>query len=247
MTIDWWTLGLQTVNVVVLMWLLKRFFWQPVSAMIEERQTSARKILADAEAVQAKADASVAEIEHIRAGFAKERESIVAEARDAGEKARQAILADAASETAALQTAARAAIEKEEREAQEAWSERAGKLAIDIAGRLAARFSGPAVRDAFLGWLIEDIRALPETTRQAASAKGARIEAITATALDALDQKRFGEAIAEALGTSSPISFVTDPGLIAGVELRGPNLTIANSWRADLNRILVEIGNDKRA
>jgi len=29
MTIDWWTLGIQTVNVVILIWLLERFFWRP--------------------------------------------------------------------------------------------------------------------------------------------------------------------------------------------------------------------------
>jgi len=29
MTIDWWTLGLQTVNVAILVWLLQRFFWRP--------------------------------------------------------------------------------------------------------------------------------------------------------------------------------------------------------------------------
>ena len=34
MTIDWWTLGIQAVNVVILVWLLGRFFWRPVAAMI---------------------------------------------------------------------------------------------------------------------------------------------------------------------------------------------------------------------
>ena len=38
MTIDWWTLGIQTVNVVILIWLLGRFFWRPVAAMIEQRR-----------------------------------------------------------------------------------------------------------------------------------------------------------------------------------------------------------------
>ena len=34
MTIDWWTLGLQTVNVIALVWLLGRFFWRPLAGMI---------------------------------------------------------------------------------------------------------------------------------------------------------------------------------------------------------------------
>ena len=38
MTIDWWTLGIQTVNVVILVWLLGRFFWRPLAAMNRRRQ-----------------------------------------------------------------------------------------------------------------------------------------------------------------------------------------------------------------
>jgi F-type H+-transporting ATPase subunit b len=30
-TIDWWTLGLQAVNVLILIWLLGYFFWRPVA------------------------------------------------------------------------------------------------------------------------------------------------------------------------------------------------------------------------
>ncbi|MDU1693666.1 MAG: ATPase, partial [Bradyrhizobium sp.] len=33
MTIDWWTVGLQAVNVTILVWLLARFFWRPVAGI----------------------------------------------------------------------------------------------------------------------------------------------------------------------------------------------------------------------
>ncbi len=38
MTIDWWTLALQAANVLILVWLLARFFWKPVAGMIAERR-----------------------------------------------------------------------------------------------------------------------------------------------------------------------------------------------------------------
>ena len=49
MTIHWWTLGIQAVNVVILIWLLGRFFWRPFATMIEQRRTAAQQILAEAE------------------------------------------------------------------------------------------------------------------------------------------------------------------------------------------------------
>ena len=60
MTIDWWTLGIQTVNVAILVWLLQRFFWRPVAAMIELRRTTTQAALDDAQATKAKATAALA-------------------------------------------------------------------------------------------------------------------------------------------------------------------------------------------
>jgi F-type H+-transporting ATPase subunit b len=49
------------------------------------------------------------------------------------------------------------------------------------------------------------------------------------------------ERIAAAFGGGPVISFAIDPGLIAGLELRGPHLAVSNSWRADLARILTDL------
>ena len=100
MTIDWWTLGIQTVNVVILVWLLGRFFWRPVAAMIEQRRAAAQSMLAEAEAKQSEATTALAEIEQTRAGFAQEREAILAAAHEAAERARAALLEEAAKEAA---------------------------------------------------------------------------------------------------------------------------------------------------
>ncbi len=244
MRIDWWTLGFQTVNILILVWLLGRFFWKPVAAMIEARRVMAQKISADAEAKRQEATAALADIETTRAGFAKEREQILSAAHDAAETARTARLAEVATEVAALQAAAKTSIGKERHAADAAWAERARHLAVDIAGRLAARLDGPAVRAVFLEWLLTSIRALPDTTRQAVAANGVGLDAISATPLDKADQDRTRGLIGEAFGGHPKIAFTTDPALIAGLELRGPHLAVSNSWRADLSHILEDIARE---
>src|ERR1700690_4371000 len=88
MIIDWWTLGLQTVNFLVLVWLLKRFFWRPVAVMIEQRRATAQRALAEADEKRSQATAALAEIEQTRAGFAQEREAILATENEIAERAR---------------------------------------------------------------------------------------------------------------------------------------------------------------
>jgi F-type H+-transporting ATPase subunit b len=246
MTIDWWTLGIQTVNVLILVWLLGRFFWRPVAAMIEERRATAQRTLAEADAKRGQAAASLAEIERTRAGFVQEREAILAAAHESAERARTARLDQAAKEAAALEAAAKTAIEKEREAIDTAWAERASRLAIDIAGRLAARLDGPAVHAAFLDWLLKEVRALPVATRLAVAANGAALEAISARPLEPAEQEHCRSLIGVAFGADPPIAFKTDPALIAGLELRGPHLVVSNSWRADLTRILMDLDHDRR-
>jgi F-type H+-transporting ATPase subunit b len=246
MTIDWWTIGIQTVNVVILMWLLGKFFWRPVAGMIDQRRTAVQKALAEADAKRGLAVAALAEIEQTRAGFAREREAILGAARDDAKRTHTACLDKAATEAAALEAAAKARIEKEGTAANKAWAEHASHLAIDIAQRLAARLDGPAVRAAFLDWLLKEIHDLPEPARRTAAANGANLDVVSATDLDPADQERYRGLIGVAFGAQPQIAFKTDPALIIGLELRGPHLSVSNSWRADLSKILAELMHDNR-
>ncbi|MDB5362137.1 MAG: atpF [Rhodospirillales bacterium] len=246
MTIDWWTLGLQTVNVAVLIWLLGRFFWRPLAAMIEQRRSTAEKILAYAEAKRGEGVAALAEIAKTRAGFERERDAMLAAARKSAECARTERLAKAETEAAALQAAATAAIEKDKQAVDAAWAATASRLAVDIARRLAARLDGPAVRTTFLDWLLKEIQVLPAAARQAVGVKGVVLEAISAAALDPAEQDRYRDLIGVAFDAKPQISFKTDPDLIAGLELRGPTLVVSNSWRADLTHILADLAHDRR-
>ena len=247
MTIDWWTLGIQAVNVIILVWLLARFFWRPVAAMVEQRRATVQQILTEAETKRDQAVDALAEIERTRAGFDKEREAIIAAAHEAAEKARTMMLAAAAKEAATLETAARTAIEKERDTAEAVWKERASLLAVEIAQRLVGRLDGPVVSAAFFDWLLREIRGLPEDVRNAVAANGVALEATSAIPIEPVDRERYRKLIGEAFGACPQITFKVDPALIAGLELRGPHLVIANSWSADLSKILADLAHDKRS
>jgi F-type H+-transporting ATPase subunit b len=244
MTIDWWTLGIQSVNIVILIWLLGHFFWRPVSAMIEQRRAAARDALAQVEVQRAQASAALADIERTRAGFAGERETLLASARKAAEQERAAILAKAATEAAASEAEAKAAAARDVEAANRAWTERASRLALAIAGRLVERLQGPAVQDAFLDGLLKAVRELPEPARLGATATDVRLEAVSAVPIEPADQQRFSDEIVSALGRPARIDFKSDAALIAGFELTAPHFTVGNSWRGDLAGILADLVHD---
>ena len=49
MDFDWTTFALEAVNFLILVWILKHFFYRPVLAVIEARRAESEKNLAQAD------------------------------------------------------------------------------------------------------------------------------------------------------------------------------------------------------
>jgi len=245
LTIDWWTFGLQTVNVLILIWLLARFFWRPVAAMISERRQQIQSLLDQAHADRDASAQALAEAKKHSASFADEREKILAQARQDAAEARRALLEQAEAEAVSLREGAKAALAQQLAETEQIWRAQASKLAVTIAGKLAGRLEGQTVTEAFLRWLRDKIGELPADVRQMMGA-AATVEIVSAMALDAGQQARITAMIGRALGATPAVAFRTDPELIAGLELHTPHFVLTNSWRADLAKILAELSDDER-
>jgi F-type H+-transporting ATPase subunit b len=224
MTLNWWGLGLQAINVLILVWLLSRVFWRPVAGVIARRQRAAREMLDEGETAKAKAEA------------------MLAEARTQADTAAKAALTQAQTRAETLLSAAHTAIERDREDAHKQNARQAAALSARIAARLLARFDTPAVRAAFLEHLSQTLATLPARERTALAASKAGLEIVTAAQPEDAQKAAIEQAIRDALGSAPELRFVTDPDLIAGLELRGAHFVLHNSWRADIEQILKEIG-----
>ncbi len=235
MKLDWWTLGLQALNVLVLVWLLGHFFWRPLSEMIRRRQDEANRLLDDA---QIRRDDAVHLQEQAR-GAAQQleegRATALARVEEQAREQRDAELARTAQQARELLDAAREDVARTHAQAAAQWRSEAAELALHIAQRLAQRLDGAAVHEAFVGWLLQQLREIPDAER--ASLLHAPLLLRSAGALDAVQQQRCRQALAELLGAPPQLRFDVDPDLIQGLELHGPGLRVRNSWRADLDSI----------
>ena len=57
MLIDWFTVGAQVVNFLILVWLLRRFLYKPVLAAIDAREKKVAAKIGNASAQEAQAQA----------------------------------------------------------------------------------------------------------------------------------------------------------------------------------------------
>src|SRR5271165_2650709 len=136
MRIDWWTLGLQTVNVLILVAILARFLFRPVIAIMQDRQAAAAKVLADAETEKAKAAAArkAAEAESDR--IAAARDAVLRQAAEDANAQREAALATAKEEADQVRMAAETEMRWARVAEEAAASDRSARLAVDVARKL---------------------------------------------------------------------------------------------------------------
>lgn len=237
MKIDWWTLGLQTINVLVLVWLLGRFLFRPVAAMVAERRAAIARSLAEARSVRDAAEAERDEAKAATAGLAAARNAALKAAADEAEAQKAAILATARAEADKQRRAAEAEIARARQRDADAASDRAGRLALDIAAKLLARLPEEALVSGFVDGLADGLAALPEASRAIIGADGAPVRLTAARALTADETRRCRSRLAEALGRPVEIAVAVDPSLIAGLEIETPHAIVRNSFRADLGRV----------
>jgi len=192
MHIDLWTLGLQAINVLVLVWLLARFLFRPIAAIVVQRRQATEALLADAEAARTKAQAAADEIAQQRAGLAAEAAHLRAAARQDAEAERATQLAQTHADLAQAQADAAAALARERAQSQLALEARACTLAVDIARRLLARLPPAAITLAFARMLADDLATLPDAERQDLAAASDQLEVLTAAPLDAASQAAIG-------------------------------------------------------
>jgi F-type H+-transporting ATPase subunit b len=237
MHFDLWTLALQTINVVVLIWLLARFLFRPVAGIVAARRVAADALIAEAEATRAKAQTEAASLAEQRRKLAADGERITAAARAAAETERATIVQQAEEATTRLRDEAEQAIERQQKEAREALEHEAVDLALTIATRLLQRLPVRVSNQAFLEGIAEVLATHPSR----ASLSGNRVEVRSAAPLDPASRRECEAMLARLLGRVSELTFRTDPTLIAGVELAFPDVVVRNSWRSDLERITVAL------
>lgn len=249
MKLDWWTIGLQTINFGILVWLLQRFLYKPVLAMIGARQAEARQQFDAAKEIEGKAKAQLAAIEAERAGIAAEREAALKVAAAQAREMAEARQAQAEREAHALIDATRKALAEEREKALDEARRLALDLGVDFAQRLLAEIPAQYRAEAWIERIEDHLKSLSPAERDPLArqlADGSPLTVVTACALPPASADQWKDRLRRSLGLSGGMTFEVDPDLIAGAELHFPTAILRFSWRSALLAARNEVGADDR-
>lgn len=238
MELSWSTFLLEIINFLVLVWILKRFFYKPVLEVIARRRAGIEKTLADAEALHTQAQSLhdqyeqrltrweeerragraqlQQEIEQERARRMQELEALLARERDKAQVLEQRQLAETLrrNEATALAQGAR------------------------FASRLLGFASGPELQTRLLELLLEEIGALSserlEALRAGIKEPVGEVVITSAYPLPDSERLRLTEALKKALAADISPRYEEDAALLAGVCIYVGSWTLVANLRDEL-------------
>ncbi|MGA9341908.1 MAG: hypothetical protein WBV61_06195 [Rhodanobacteraceae bacterium] len=237
MHLDWWTIGLQTVNFAILVWLLHRFLYKPVLHLIDNRKAEVQRQYDDARTVEDEAKAQLAAVEAERAGISAEREAALKAAAAQAQEMAKARRAQAERDAQALLDGTRKTLASERAQALEDCRRMALDLGAEFAQRLLAEVPMELRVEAWIERIEQHIAGLAKSERDALVqqlAGGKSLTVITAAPLSAATADIWRERLRRPLGVGVAIAFEANPELIAGAELHFPTAVLRFSWQSAL-------------
>lgn len=241
MQIDWWTLALQTVNFLVLVWLLWRFLYRPVREVIEKRKKLAEQAFADADTQKRDAEAARQRFEEDRAALAQERQDMLKKIHEELEAERHKVLEEAGDKSRELLDATRESIAEERKAAYAEVREQAAALAVELASGLLWKVESNASHGDFLERLERQLKDMPTDERERLqrdlAVDGARLTVVTAVPVAPEEQEQWTDRLGACLGQRDKTDFATDPDILGGAELRFPHAVLKFTWADQLRKV----------
>ena len=235
MLIDWFTVVAQTINFLILVWLLKRFLYQPILDAIDAREQRIAQELADADVKRTEARQERDEFERKNVEFTKNRESLVSQMKDEIAVKRQKLLDEAQSAADGVSAKRHEALLREQESLGVEIGRRAQEQVFAITRKILKDLADTRLEASLTNVFTHRVRVLNDVAKQelaaalTASSGTARVR--SAFELPAELQSSIRQALNETLAAVFPVRFETAPDLIAGIELTTGGRKVA--WSID--------------
>jgi F-type H+-transporting ATPase subunit b len=252
MLIDWFTVGAQAVNFLVLVWLLKRFLYQPILDAIDERERRIAAELADADAKRAEAQQERETFKHKNDELDRQRAVLFTHAMDEAKAERQRLLEQARQAADALRTKRQDSVRQEADRLNQSLRLRTVQEVFAIARKTLIDLAGASLEERLVSVFIERLRAMDGEAHAvfALALKTATDPASVRSAfeLPAAQRTAIQDVIDTAFAPAVPVRFETAPDLVSGIVLTANGQQIAwniADYLRSLERGVGELLNEK--
>ena len=223
MLIDWFTVGAQALNFIILVWLLKRFLYKPILNAVDAREKRIAAELADADAKKVEAQKERDEFQHKNEEFDQQRAVFLSKATDEAKAERQRILDEARKAADALSTKRQEALRSDADNLNQAIRRRTQQEVFAITRKALTDLATTSLEERMSEVFTRRLRAMDGKAKEGLgeALKTASEPALVRSAfeLPAAQRAAIQNALNETFSAEVHVRFETAPDLVSGVEL----------------------------
>ncbi|MEO6947195.1 MAG: F0F1 ATP synthase subunit delta [Nitrobacter sp.] len=252
MLIDWFTVGAQALNFIILVWLLKRFLYKPVLNAVDAREKRIAAELADADAKKAEAQKERDEFQHKNEEFEQKRTTLMSKATDEANAQRQRLLDDARKAADALSTKRQETLQSDARNLNQSIIRRTQQEVFAIARKALTDLASTSLEERMSEAFTRRLGTMDDKAKEglAHALKTVSEPALVRSAFDLPAEQRAAiqKALNETFSAEVPLRFEASPDLVSGIELTTNGQKVAWSiaeYLPSLERAVDELLNEK--
>lgn len=223
MLIDWFTVGAQALNFLILVWLLKRFLYKPILNAIDTREKRIAQELADADAKMAEAHKERDEFQHKNEEFDLQRTALLTKATDEAKAERQRLLDEARQAADALSAKRQASLANDARTLNQALIRRTQDEVFAITRKALTDLATTTLEERMGEVFTRRLRTMDSQAKAGLgeALKTASVPALVRSAFDLPADQRatIQNALNETFSADILLRFETAPDLVSGIEL----------------------------
>lgn len=241
MSIDWFTVVAQILNFLILVWLLKRFLYQPILNAIDAREQRIAEELKNADTKQSEAQKERDDFARKNAEFEKQKQVLMLKATQEADIERTRILTLARDEACELEVKLQQAIELEQKNVQAKLRYLASNEVFAIARKVLTDLAGTSLEQSITETFIGRLQAMESDIKQAfisalsenslSSDNKKQMKVCSAFELQPQQKAAIKTAIDNLFLADIPLQFDTATPLISGIKMSFKGQQI--SWNID--------------
>ena len=221
MLIDWFTVIAQAVNFLILVWLMKRYLYQPILKALDAREQRIAAELADADAKKAEALGEREEFRRKNEEFDSQRDGLLSKATNDAAAEHSRLLDEARTDSEIMRGKLQDKLGNEFRNLHDEIARRTQAEVFAIARKTLSELSGTGLEARIVEVFIQRLRELNDSERSKLAAIAAQ-DTVTVRSAFELPQPQkamIEETLNAVLGSKNPARFEIVPSLIGGIEL----------------------------
>ncbi len=223
MLIDWFTVGAQAVNFLILVWLMKRFLYKPILAAVDAREKRIADERADADAKKAEAQKEKDDFQKKNKTFDDERVALMAKAADEAKTERARLMDEARAAADVLSAKRQDGLRNEAKTLNQALRRRTEQEVFAIARKTLADLATTSLEERMGEVFTRNLRAMDGQAKEGLgkALKTAPDPALIRSAFDLPTEQRAAiqNALNETFSAQIRLRFETAPDLMSGIEL----------------------------